>query len=81
MIRRLLLLALGLLVAAPAAIARQTPVTVRAGRLLDGVGDVREGVTITVQGARKRRQRRAPSSPPPGPVGPDGSLAVSNPGA
>ena len=52
MIRRLLLLALSLLVAAPAAIAQETPVTIRAGRLLDGVGDVREGVTITVPGAR-----------------------------
>ena len=52
MIRRLLLIALGLLVAAPAAIARETPVTIRAGRLLDRVEDVREGVTITVQGAR-----------------------------
>lgn len=52
MIRRLLLLALGLLVAAPAAIAQQTPVSICAGRLLDGVGDVREGVAITVQGAR-----------------------------
>ena len=52
MIRRLLLLALGLLVAARAAIAQETPVTICDGRLLDGVGDVREGVTITVQGAR-----------------------------
>ncbi len=52
MIRRLLLLTLGLRVAAPAAIAQETPVTNCGGRLLDGVGDVREGVTITVQGAR-----------------------------
>ena len=52
MIRRLLLLALGLLVGAPAAIAQETPVTIRAGRLIDGAGGVREGATITVQGSR-----------------------------
>ena len=52
MIRRLLLLVLALPIAAPAAIAQETPVTIRAGRLVDGAGGVREGVTITVQGAR-----------------------------
>ena len=52
MIRRLLLPALGLLIAAPAALAQETPVTIRAGRLIDGAGGVDEGVTITVQGSR-----------------------------
>ena len=52
MMRCLLLLALGLLVAAPSAFGQETPVTIRGDRLLDGVGDVREGATITVQGAR-----------------------------
>ena len=52
MIRRLLLLVLALLIATPAAIAQETPVTIRAGRLIDGAGGVREGVTITVQGSR-----------------------------
>ncbi len=52
MITRLLLLALGLLVAAPAAVAQDNPVTIRAGRLIDGAGGVHEGVTITVEGSR-----------------------------
>ena len=52
MITRFLLLALGLLVAAPAALGQEIPVTIRAGRLIDGAGGVREGVTITVQGMR-----------------------------
>ena len=52
MITRFLLLALGLLVAAPAALGQEIPVTIRAGQLIDGAGGVREGVTITVQGMR-----------------------------
>ena len=46
-----LLLAISLL-AAPGALAQDTPITIQAGRLLDGAGNVRENVTITVTGSR-----------------------------
>lgn len=35
----------------PGAFAQETPLTIRAGRLIDGAGNVREGVTITVEGS------------------------------
>jgi len=37
---------------AATASAQVTPITIRAGRLLDGVGGVTENVTITVEGSR-----------------------------
>ncbi len=52
MTRRVLLLVLALLVAAPAATAQELPVILHAGRLIDGAGGVHEDVTITVQGSR-----------------------------
>ena len=48
------LLALGLLFAAPAASGQEAPVTIRAGRLINGAGGVHAGATITVQGSRIR---------------------------
>ncbi len=48
---RCLLLAISLLTA-PGALAQDTPITIRAGRLIDGAGNVRENVTITVTGSR-----------------------------
>jgi len=44
--------ALILLLTATSAGAQVTPITIRAGRLLDGVGGVAENVTITVEGSR-----------------------------
>ena len=48
---RCLLLAISLLTA-PGALAQETPITIRAGRLIDGAGNVQENVTITVTGSR-----------------------------
>ncbi len=48
---RCLLLAISLLIA-PGAPAQETPITIRAGRLVDGAGNVQENVTITVTGSR-----------------------------
>ncbi len=47
--------ALVALLAAASAGAQDTPITIRAGRLLDGVGGVAENVTITVQASRISR--------------------------
>ena len=48
---RCLLLAISLLTA-HGALAQETPITIRAGRLIDGAGNVQENVTITVTGSR-----------------------------
>ena len=48
---RCLLLAISLLIAS-GALAQETPITIRAGRLIDGAGNVQENVTITVTGSR-----------------------------
>ena len=47
--------ALVALLAAASAGAQDTPVTIRAGRLLDGVGGVADNVTITIEGSRITR--------------------------
>ena len=47
--------ALLVLLTGTSALAQDTPITIRAGRLLDGVGGVAENVTITVEGSRITR--------------------------
>ncbi len=50
--KRLCISALAALLTAFSLGAQDTPITIRAGRLLDGVGGVTENVTITVEGSR-----------------------------
>ena len=47
--------ALLVLLTGASALAQDAPITIRAGRLLDGVGGVAENVTITVEGSRITR--------------------------
>ena len=53
--KSLCVLALVVLLTAIGAGAQVAPITIRAGRLLDGVGGVAENVTITVEGSRITR--------------------------
>ena len=55
LMKTLCISALLVLMTGTSALAQDTPITIRAGRLLDGVGGVAENVTITVEGSRITR--------------------------
>ena len=56
------LTAIGLVLAAATAQAQDGSVTIRAGRLLDGLGNVRENVTLRVEGSRIAAVDEAPAA-------------------
>ena len=61
---RTTLAAIGLVLAAATAQAQEDTVTIRAGRLLDGLGNVRENVTLRVAGSRIDAVDEAPAGGP-----------------
>ena len=69
---RTALAAIGLVLAAVTAQAQEETVTIRAGRLLDGLGNWRENVIVRVTGfahrGRRRRPPRAARRPAPSPT-------------
>ena len=65
---RTALTAIGLALAAVTAQAQEDTLTIRAGRLLDGLGNVRENVTLHVTGSRIVAVEAPASGEAPGPV-------------
>ena len=56
--KMLLMMVLATLLAGPGVFAQEAPVTIRAGRLIDGTGTVREDVRLTIDGSRIARVDR-----------------------
>ena len=77
---RTTLATIGLTLAATVAQAQEDTITIRAGRLLDGLGNVRENVVVRVTGSRISAVEPAPAGGDAGPVAYDLSGLTLMPG-